>query len=314
MQDNNTLYIVVPCYNEEAALPQTDRVLNGILRDLIAKTQVSGSSRILYVDDGSKDSTWHLIEEYSSRPGSLCAGVKLSRNRGHQNALWAGLMTAKDRCDMAISLDADLQDDPNAIYQFVEHYRQGSDIVYGVRCDRSSDTSMKRSTAQGYYKLLELLGVEIIYDHADYRLMSRRALEALSSFGEVNLFLRGIVPQLGFKTSQVEYVRNPRTAGESKYTLGKMLSLAADGVTSFSVRPLRLITAFSCGLTAVCLIMWVVMLILGMTITSAILLSIWSACALILLALSVIGEYIGRSYMELKHRPRYFISQYTNLP
>lgn len=314
MRDNNTLYVVVPCYNEEAALPETDRVLNSILSDLISQGQVSESSRICYVDDGSSDSTWQLIEEYSSKAGSRAAGVKLSRNRGHQNALWAGLMTAMDRCDMAISLDADLQDDPQAIYSFVEQYHQGSDIVYGVRCDRSSDTSMKRSTAQGYYKLLELLGVEIVYDHADYRLMSKRALEALSSFGEVNLFLRGIVPQLGFVTSRVEYVRNPRTAGESKYSLGKMLSLAVDGVTSFSVRPLRLITAFSCVLTVVCALMWIIRLIIGMTADHALLLSIWSVCALILLAMSVIGEYIGRSYMELKHRPRYFISQYTNLP
>lgn len=314
MQVNNTLYLVVPCYNEEAALPETDRVLNTILSDLISQGRISEESRICYVDDGSRDDTWQLIEEYASKPDSRVCGVKLSRNRGHQNALWAGLMTAKGRCDMAISLDADLQDDPQAIYQFVDHYHQGSDIVYGVRCDRSSDTAAKRSTAQGYYKLLELLGVEIVYDHADYRLMSKRALEALSSFGEVNLFLRGIVPQLGFKTSQVEYIRNARTAGESKYSLGKMLSLAADGVTSFSVRPLRLITAFSCLLTGICLLMWCIRLILGMTMAHAILLSVWSACALILLALSVIGEYVGRSYMELKHRPKFFIDKYTNLP
>ncbi len=306
-----TLYIVVPCYNEDESLPETNQVLGELLRRLQRSGKISSKSRICYVDDGSKDNTWHVIEHFCTGCENV-AGIKLSRNRGHQNAVMAGLMAVRKSCDMAVSIDADLQDDPDAIETFVDHYLEGYEVVYGVRNDRTSDTSFKRSTAESYYKLLKLLGVEIVFNHADYRLLGSRALDALSEFEESNLFLRGIVPQLGFKSTTVEYARNPRKYGESKYTLSKMLSLAAEGVTSFSVKPLRMVTAFSALLTCICVIAWVVTLIAGLSGTEAIILSVWSACALILLAVSLIGEYIGRTYLEVKHRPRYFIDEYIN--
>ncbi len=306
-----TLYIIVPCYNEEAVLPDTNNTLVQLLDRLLLSGKVSGSSRICYVDDGSKDGTWALIQSFCNNSNNV-SGIKLSRNRGHQNAVLAGLMTVRGSCDMAVSIDADLQDNPDVIEQFVDHYYDGCEVVYGVRSDRDSDTSFKRSTAQSYYKLLELLGVEIVYNHADFRLLGKRALDALAEYGESNLFLRGIIPQLGFKTATVEYARTARLAGESKYTLSKMLSLAADGVTSFSVKPLRMVTAFSVLLFLICVIGWVFNLISGISFSESVILSIWSACSMILLAVSLIGEYIGRTYIEVKQRPRFFIDEYIN--
>jgi len=306
-----TLYIVVPCYNEEEALPETNDVLLRLLDRLQSCGKISDSSKICYVDDGSKDNTWNLISEYCCSRKNV-SGIKLSRNRGHQNAVMAGLMTVRTCCDMAVSIDADLQDDPNVIEQFVDHYLNGCEVVYGVRNDRNSDTSFKRSTAQLYYRFLELLGVEIIYNHADFRLLGKRALDALAEYGESNLFLRGMVPQLGFKSAAVEYARSSRNAGQSKYTLAKMLSLASEGVTSFSVKPLRMVSAFSVLLFTVCVLCWIVNLISGVSFSEAMILSVWSACSLILLAISIIGEYIGRTYIEVKRRPRYFIDEYIN--
>ncbi len=305
-----TLYIIVPCFNEEEALAETHRVLCSLLDRLRLGGKISGSSRVLYVDDGSKDSTWDIIRGFCDH--GTAAGIKLSRNRGHQNAVMAGLMTARGCCDMAVSIDADLQDDPDVIEQFVDHYLSGCEVVYGVRCNRDSDTAFKRHTAEGYYRLLKLLGVEIVFNHADFRLLGSRALDAMAQYGETNLFLRGIVPQLGFRTASVQYSRSPRIAGESKYTLGKMLSLAAEGVTSFSVKPLRMLSCFSLVLLLVCVIGWIVSLAAGLDAVRAIILSVWSACDLILLAVSLVGEYLGRTYLEVKHRPRYFIDQYIN--
>ena len=309
----DTLYIVVPCYNEEAVLPETKKRLVDKLSGLAADGKVSDQSRILFVDDGSKDRTWELIELYS-RQEAFVAGVKLSRNRGHQNALLAGLMTAKEYCDMAVSMDADLQDDIHAVDAMLSDYYGGSDIVYGVRSSRKKDTWFKRVSAQGYYKLMKLLGVDIVYNHADYRLMSRRALSALSEYKEVNLFLRGIVPLIGFRFSVVEYERAERFAGESKYPLKKMLAFAFDGITSFSIKPIRLITVLGF------LIFLVSLLMLLYTVASKIfhfaetgwtslMCSIWMLGGLQILALGVIGEYIGKIYFEVKNRPKYMIDK-----
>ena len=235
-----TIYLVLPCYNEEAVLHETSARLKIKMNQLISENKISKDSRITFVDDGSKDNTWSIIEELKESD-KLFAGIKLSRNRGHQNALLAGLMTVKDYCDAAISLDADLQDDVNVIDKFIDRFIDGCDVVYGVRSDRKTDTVFKRTTAQGFYKVMKLLGVDIVYNHADYRLMSKRALEALGEFEEVNLFLRGIVPLIGYKSDVVLYERSERFAGESKYPLKKMLSFAFEGITSFSVKPIKLI-------------------------------------------------------------------------
>ena len=235
-----TIYLVLPCYNEEAVLHETSSRLKVKMNQLISENKISKDSRVTFVDDGSKDNTWSIIEELKESD-ELFAGVKLSRNRGHQNALLAGLMTVKDYCDAAISLDADLQDDINVIDKFIDRFIDGCDVVYGVRSDRKTDTVFKRTTAQGFYKVMKLLGVDIVYNHADYRLMSKRALDALEEFEEVNLFLRGIVPLIGYKSDVVLYERNERFAGESKYPLKKMLSFAFEGITSFSVKPIKLI-------------------------------------------------------------------------
>lgn len=305
------LYIVVPCYNEEEVLPETSRRLGEKLDSLIAEGRISEKSRAMFVDDGSKDSTWSMIEELAESGGRF-AGVKLSRNKGHQNALLAGLMTAKERADVIISMDADLQDDIDAVDRMLEEYAGGSDIVYGVRSSRKKDTFFKRSTAQGYYKFMKLLGVDIVYNHADYRLMSRRAVEGLSQFKEVNLFLRGIVPLIGYRFSVVEYERGERFAGESKYPLKKMLAFAFDGITSFSVRPIRFITVSGFLIFIISLIMMVYSLIANifhLTIAgwTSLMCSIWFLGGLQLLAVGVIGEYIGKIYFEAKARPRYII-------
>lgn len=309
----DTLYLVVPCYNEEAVLPETAARLTQKLGGMISSGAVGAESRILLVDDGSRDKTWAMIEDLHKREALIC-GLKLSRNKGHQNALLAGLMTAMPLCDMAISLDADLQDDVDVIDAFVREYHAGNDVVYGVRNSRATDTAFKRSTALGFYRFMKALGVDIVENHADYRLMSRRALEALSQFTEVNLFLRGIVPLVGFRTSIVKYDRHERFAGESKYPLGKMLSFAFDGITSFSVKPIRFITVLGVLVSVVSLfvLLWALIVwVLGRTVAgwTTIVASIWMIGGIQLLCLGVLGEYIGKIYGEVKHRPRYIIEE-----
>ena len=307
----STLYIVVPCYNEEEALPETARRLREKMHTLIGSGTVSEESRVLLVNDGSKDRTWQLIKSLHEAD-RLFSGVCLSRNRGHQNALLAGLMTAKDRADVTISMDADLQDDINAVDEMLEKYYAGCEIVYGVRSSREKDSFFKRFTAEGYYKLLDKLGGEIVYNHADYRLMSKTALEALSQFGEVNLFLRGTVPMLGYKTGVVEYERGERIAGESKYPLKKMLSLASEGITSLSTKPLRAILWGGIGTIFadfVLLLLFVIQAIVGIPFSGikTLILLVLLMGGLILTSIGIIGEYIGKIYLETKHRPSYII-------
>lgn len=307
----DSLYIVVPCYNEQEVLHETTKRLIDKLNRMIAEGLVSQDSRIMYVDDGSKDKTWQIIEElHAEHPQVL--GVKLSRNRGHQNALLAGLMTAKDMCDVTISMDADLQDDIEVLDEFMQKYREGCDIVYGVRNNRDTDTGFKRSSAQAFYKLLKFFGVDSVYNHADYRLMSKRALTGLAEFGEVNLFLRGIVPQIGYQTAVVEYSRGERFAGESKYPLKKMLSFAFDGITSFSIKPIRMIMGVGLIIFIVSLVMLIYSLVVyfaGQTESGwpSMIMSIWLLGGLQLLAIGIIGEYVGKAYMETKKRPKYII-------
>lgn len=313
-----TLYAVVPCYNEQDMLPLSAPILRDKWRSLMDRGAISRDSRITLVDDGSADGTWQIIRELCDAPDSLFSAVKLSHNRGHQNALLAGLESVMDRCDAAVSLDADLQDDIDVIDRFIEEYENGCDIVYGVRDDRSSDSFAKRVTAQGYYKFLKLLGVDIIYNHADYRLMSRRALHALSGYRETNLFLRGIIPELGFPSAVVTYARREREAGESKYTLPKMLKLAFDGITSFSVRPIRILAVVGVLTLLVAVVMAVYTLVrhfTGNTVSgwSSLMISIWFLGGLNLLALGVVGEYIGKIYSEVKQRPRYIVEETVGL-
>ncbi len=294
-------------------LPITARALLEKLNSLISAGKVSKRSRIMFVDDGSQDKTWEIIEKLSGSAPEF-TGIKLSRNRGHQNALLAGLMSAKDRCDITISMDADLQDDVDAVDEFIENYENGAEIVYGVRSSRKTDSAFKRSTARSYYKLLEKMGVEITYDHADYRLMSRRALNALAEFNEVNLFLRGLVPMVGFKTACVKYERHEREKGESKYPLKKMISFAIEGITSLSVKPIRFITfigVFVFLISIVLLIRFFIVWCMGDAVPgwSTIVISIWGIGGLQLLAIGVIGEYIGKIYLESKQRPRFIIEK-----
>lgn len=309
----DTLYIVVPCYNEEAVLPETSRRLREKLEGLMAAEKISAQSRILFVNDGSKDRTWELISALHAE-SPIFSGVDLTRNRGHQNALLAGLMTVKDRCDMAISMDADLQDDVDAVDRMVEEYYAGCDIVYGVRSSRRKDTFFKRFTAESFYRVMNLLGAETVFNHADYRLMSRRALEGLAEFKEVNLFLRGIVPMIGYRTGTVEYERGERFAGESKYPLKKMLSFAMEGITSLSTKPIRYITALGFLIFAVAIVMLIYSIVrwaMGHTILgwASVMCSVWAIGGLILLSLGVIGEYIGKIYLETKARPRFLIRE-----
>ena len=304
------LYVVVPCYNEEAVLPDTTRRLGEKLHAMIAAGSISADSRVLFVDDGSRDRTWELIEQAHAQD-ELFTGAKLSRNRGHQNALLAGLMTAKDCADMVISMDADLQDDINAMDKFVEEYYAGHDIVYGVRSSRATDTAFKRLTGEGFYKVMRRLGVEIVNNHAEYRLMSRRALEALSKYDERNLFLRGIVPLLGYPAAIVPYERAERFAGETKYPLKKMLSFAIEGITSFSVKPLTFITWLGILIMAISALTMIINAIAGGGL-SMVACSIWLMGGIQLLCTGVLGEYIGKIYSEVKRRPRYFIEKYTD--
>ncbi|MBR2999841.1 MAG: glycosyltransferase family 2 protein [Oscillospiraceae bacterium] len=310
----NTVYFVVPCYNEEEVLPETSKRLLVKMKDLVDQGKVSPDSKICFVDDGSRDRTWAMIEELHEQL-PVFTGVKLSRNRGHQNALLGGMMTVKDDCDALISLDADLQDDPDAIDRMIDQWIDGSDIVYGVRSARKTDTFFKRFTAESFYRIMELMGAQIVFNHADYRLLSRRALDALAEYREVNLFLRGMIPTIGFKTSTVTYERNERFAGESKYPLKKMLALAWNGITSFSTRPLEMIVTFGVILMAVAAVLLLVCAgraIWG-TAPQAVEVfsySLWLIGGIQLLALGVVGEYIGKIYAEAKGRPRYIIESY----
>jgi len=312
------LYLVVPCYNEEEVLPETVRRLTDKLHRMCQKGLVSEDSRILLVDDGSRDRTWELICRFHEE-NPVVSGLKLSRNRGHQNALVAGLMTAKELCDITISLDADLQDDIEVIDQFVEEYHKGAQVVYGVRSARDTDTVFKRSTAMGFYGLMQKMGVDIVNNHADYRLMSKKALECFSGYREVNLFLRGIVPLIGFKTAVVTYERAERFAGESKYPLKKMLSFAWDGITSFSTKPLSLITVLGILIGAVSgvgLLAAIITLLCGGFVGEWvwIVLSVWLALAIQLVALGLVGAYVGKTYAEVKDRPRYHIEMLLDEP
>ena len=311
--EETVLYIVVPCYNEEAVLPETAKRLYVKLMGLIKSKTISDRSRLLFVDDGSTDRTWDLISAYHSKDIHF-SGISLSRNRGHQNALLAGLMTAKKYCDAAISMDADLQDDIDAVDDMLEKYREeGCEIVYGVRNARESDTPFKRTTAHLFYNMMTRFGVETVKDHADYRLLGKRALESLTEYNEKNLFLRGIVPQLGYKADIVYYRRGERLAGESKYPLRKMVAFAVDGITSFTTKPIESIFTLGAVLFAISFIGFLIALIRLLTgkgtMLGLIFASVWLAAALQLIAIGVIGEYIGKAYMESKGRPRYFIEK-----
>ena len=308
------LFIVIPCYNEQEALPITAQRLVELTDDMIEKALISPESRIVLVDDGSRDDTWRVISDLHAQDPRF-EGVKLAHNAGHMNALWAGMTMCADRCDCVITIDADLQDDVNAMYAFLEEYRNGADVVYGVRGSRKKDTFFKRATAQGFYKMMNAMGAELVYNHADYRLLSRRALQALLSFGEVNMFLRGMVPMLGFKTAKVYYERGERVAGESKYPLKKMLAFAMEGVTSLSNKPIRfvLVLGVLCALMGVAMGVYVlVSLFKGHTVRgwASTMMSIWLLGGLQLIALGVIGEYIGKIYMETKRRPKFILEEH----
>lgn len=307
------LYLVIPCYNEEEMLPITAKALIKKMDELMDAGKISRKSKVMFVDDGSKDKTWEVIEKlHGLAQTHIFTGIKLSRNKGHQNALLAGLMTAKNYADVLISMDADLQDDINAIDGMLEKRAEGCEIVYGVRSSRETDTAFKRTTARGYYKVLEMMGVEITYDHADYRLMSKRAVEALAEFKEVNLFLRGMVPMVGFKSDIVTYERNERVAGESKYPLKKMIAFAVEGITSLSVKPIRFITGLGFFIFIVSIIMLIYFLIdkdMGDTVKgwASTVVSVWAIGGLQMLAIGVIGEYIGKIYLETKARPKFIV-------
>lgn len=317
MHAAETLYMVIPCYNEEAVLQETAKRLQDKYMNLLEKKMISKDSRIVFVNDGSKDRTWEMITELHTQSPSFFSGINLAHNAGHQNAVLAGLMTVKDQCDMAISMDADLQDDINAIDEMVAKYYEGNQVVYGVRSARDTDTFFKKFTAEGFYKFMSAMGADVVYNHADFRLMSRRVLQELSNFREVNLFLRGMVPLIGFQSCNVYYERAERFAGESKYPLKKMLAFAINGITSFSNKPLRMITSIGLLMfilsTAAFIWAFIVKLTghseLGWSSTMC---SIWLIGGLQLLALGIIGEYIGKIYAEVKQRPRYIIAKYLN--
>lgn len=308
--------MVVPCYNEEAVLEETTARLKEKFESLIKEDKISPKSKVLYVNDGSKDKTWNLIKQIHEKD-KMFRGICLSRNRGHQNAVLCGLMQAKEEADMVISMDADLQDDINAIDEMVDKYHEGFDVVYGVRNSRKTDTFFKRFTAQAYYKLLLFMGVDIVYNHADFRLMSKRVLKEMENYKEVNLFLRGIVPMIGFPSTNVYYERHERFAGESKYPLKKMLHFAFDGITSLSVKPIRLITTVGAGIffLSICMLIYsIVIHFLGKSLVgwSSLMVSVWALGGLQIFSIGVIGEYIGKIYMETKARPRFIVQEYLN--
>lgn len=304
------IYFVIPCYNEEECIKETTARVKSKINTLIKGKSISTKSKIVYVDDGSKDKTWSIIEHFDNQ----VIGLKLSKNQGHQNALLAGLMYSKDFCDATISMDADLQDDIEVIDQFIEKFNQGAEIVYGVRSERKKDSFFKRNTALAFYKLMNKFGANTIYNHADYRLMSKRALTELSNFSEVNLFLRGIVPLIGLKTSTVTYKRAERFAGKSKYPLKKMINFAINGITSFSIKPIRLIflSGFLVSIISLLFLIYAVIVkIIGQTISgwTFTVCSIWLLGGIQMLALGTMGEYIGKIYSEVKNRPRYIIEK-----
>ncbi len=312
-----TLFLVIPCYNEQEVLHETSKQLKEKMHSLMKSGKINDKSKIVFVNDGSKDKTWEIITELHNQD-NIFRGVKLSRNRGHQNALLAGLMTVKDECDATISLDADLQDDINAIDGMVDKYlNEGCEVVYGVRSARKTDTFFKKFTAESFYKIMAKMGVEVTFNHADYRLMSRRALDGLEQFKEVNLFLRGIVPMIGYKYDSVFYERKERFAGESKYPLKKMIAFAMEGITSLSIKPIRMITTLGVGIFTISIIMLIYFLIrhfMGETVqgwTSTVV-SIWAIGGLQLLAIGIIGEYIGKIYLETKERPKFIVDKYLN--
>ncbi len=305
------VWLVIPCYNEQDVLLETSSQLKNIMFSMIERNKISKNSKIAFVNDGSNDNTWDIIDSLCNKD-NIFAGINLSRNKGHQNALLAGLMTAKEYADAVISLDADLQDDVNVIEKMVDNFLLGDEIVYGVRSSRTTDTFFKRFTAESFYKFMNMIGVELVFNHADYRLMSKKALEALSQFDEVNIFLRGIVPQIGLKSSTVSYERKERFAGKSKYSLKKMISFAFEGVTSFSIKPLKMalsLGVFALFVSVIMLIYCLVSKLLGKAVLgwASIGVSIWAIGGLNLFMLGVIGEYIGKIYLETKHRPKYII-------
>lgn len=308
------LYIIVPCYNEEEVLPETSSRLIAFTDALISDNQIDASSRILFVDDGSKDKTWQLIEGLTARAERV-EGLKLAHNAGHQNALWAGMMSVRGKADAVVTIDADLQDDIEAMRGFLEKYRAGCEVVYGVRSKREKDTAFKRVTAQGFYRVMQRMGVDMVYNHADYRLLGRRALDALSEFGEENMFLRGMVPLVGFKSAEVTYERGERFAGESKYPLKKMIAFAIDGITSFSIKPVRWVTLIGFAfafLGAVMALYALISLISGRVVAgwTSMMISIWVIGGVQLIALGLIGEYVGKVYKEVKHRPKFIVETY----
>ncbi len=307
------LAIVVPCYNEEPVLPDTTKQLSKLLEQYVSKGIVSSDSFVLYVDDGSRDNTWKLIEE-ASNDSKYIQGLKLAGNVGHQNALLAGLMTVRDEIDAAVSIDADLQDDINVIEEMVSKYKAGCDIVYGVRSARKKDTFFKRFTAQGFYRVMNLMGAKSVYNHADFRLMSSRALDALSGYKERNLFLRGIVPLIGYNTDSVYYERKERMAGESKYPLKKMISFAFDGITSFSIKPMNFIMGTGLFMVLLAIVAAIYALISYSTDNvvsgwTSLILSVWFIGGMILFSIGIVGQYIGKIYIEVKERPRYIIEK-----
>lgn len=315
MIERPILYIVIPCYNEEQVLPITSKLFLEELNDLISKNKISDDSRIMFVNDGSKDTTWNIIKRLSEEDNHFI-GICQSRNRGHQNAVLAGLMESKDQCDITISIDCDGQDDIKAMEAMVDAYANGAEVVYGVRSKRDTDTFFKRFTAESFYKLLNKMGVEVVYNHADYRLISSRVLEEFAKFKEVNLFLRGLVPLVGFNSTSVYYERHERIAGESHYPLSKMLGLAFDGITSLSIKPLTIITSLGLVVSFISFIgvIWtIVSHFYGTTVSG------WASTTCIvcflggvqLISIGVLGEYVGKIYMEVKHRPRYIISERT---
>ena len=317
MNSPEILYMVVPCYNEHEVLGQTAEQLKNKFTSLISENLISSESRIVFVNDGSSDNTWDIITDLHKTYPQFFSGIDLAHNSGHQNAVLAGLMTVKELCDMCITMDADLQDDINTIDEMVKKYYEGNQVVYGVRSARDNDTFFKKTTAQGFYKFMKLMGTDVVYNHADFRLMSKRVLQELANFKEVNLFLRGMVPLIGFKNCKVYYERHERAAGESKYPLKKMLSFAINGITSFSTKPLKLITAlgFIMSVASIIAFIWAFIAKIGGSSEdgwSSTMCSIWLIGGLQLFCLGIIGEYIGKIYAEVKQRPRYIIAEFLN--
>ncbi|MBR6669424.1 MAG: glycosyltransferase family 2 protein [Ruminococcus sp.] len=317
MNNPEILYMVVPCYNEEEVLNETAKQLKAKYESLIDRKLISEQSRVVFVNDGSKDKTWQIIQELHSENPMFFSGINLARNSGHQNAVLAGLMTVKDICDIAITMDADLQDDINAIDAMVEEYYKGNQVVYGVRSARTTDTFFKRFTAEGFYKFMKVMGADVVYNHADFRLMSKIVLKELENFKEVNLFLRGMIPLIGYKSTNVYYERNERFAGESKYPLKKMLAFAMNGISSFSVKPLKIITSigFIMVFLSVIAFIWAFAAkFLGAAELgwSSTICSIWFIGGLQILCLGIIGEYVGKIYAEVKQRPRYIVAEFIN--